>query len=194
MDNPSSQYDKRLLNLTSCAFLNTYRRTDLHTLEQSLISQIGVPITTDPSHWDLTNSEYDKIYNLWKAANFNPDAIKWINYYPGQHFDQSLVDDIAAYLRVNVHRAWISRVDPGYFSPWHWDVDDNEAEYLQKGSPKRYSIIIGPPAMGHIFILGRDYLYGVPEGAIFKWNNYKEWHSGINAGLTPKFMLHLLAY
>ena len=195
MNNPNSIYDKRLLNLKSCSFLNAYRRNDMSAVASSLIDKVGTAITTDPSHWNLKNTEYSKIYDLWKSANFNVDAIKWTNYYPDKDFSSDLVNDIAFYLRANgVHRSWISRIDPGYYAPWHWDVDDNEDEYLKHNEIKRYSIMMNSNVSGHIFMLGQDYLYNLPCGSIFKWNNYKDWHSGINAGMTPKFMFHLLAY
>lgn len=194
MDNPTAEFDKRLLKLESSVFLNTYRRIEWQEVIASLLHTEGSSVTTDPSRWNTDTPGYNEIYTLWKNANFNSNSIKWINYYPEIHFNESLVNDIASYLHVNVHRSWISRVDPGYFAPKHWDVDDNEQEYLQKGKILRYSIMMGEPTYGHIFILGNDYIYNCPKGSIFKWNNYKDWHSGINAGMTPKFMLHLLAY
>lgn len=191
----TSVFDKRLLNLNSCAFLGYYYRQDLEQLVVSLSLQEGAHVTTDPTKWNFDTNGYTEIYKMWQDANFNPSAIKWINYYPATHFDAALIDDVAFYLRLTgIHRAWISRVDPGYYAPWHWDVDDNAATYLEKGNIKRYSIMLDKPAMGHIFILGDDYLYNCPHGAIFKWNNYKDWHSGINAGMTPKYILHVLGY
>ncbi len=194
MFNPTSHFDKRLYSLKDCAFLNSFKRFNWDDIIASLAKQEGVAITTDPDRWNLDNTEYSKIHQMWLDANFNSASVKWTNYYPGKHFDEEVTKSAAKYLRVNVHRSWISRIDPGYYAPWHWDVDDNEAEYRAKGEPKRYSIMMDSPAMGHIFILGKDYIYDVPQGSIFKWNDYKEWHAGINAGLTPKYMFHLLAY
>lgn len=193
MFNPSSHFNKRLLDLSSSIYLNTYRRVNWDEIIAALPE--GVPVTTDPSRWNLDTPGYTEIYQMWQTANFNSTAIKWTNYYPEQHFPQSIIDDIATYLRLDgVHRAWISRVDPGYFAPWHWDVDDNEPKYLEKGEIKRYSVMLDEPVHGHIFVLGNDYLFETPRGAVFKWNNYKDWHSGINAGMTPKYMLHILGY
>lgn len=191
----TSVFDKRLLSLKSCAFLGYYYRYDLAELVNTLLLKEGTSVTTDPSRWNFDTSGYTDIYKMWQAANFNPNSIKWINYYPGKDYPQELVDDVAGYLRLNgVHRSWISRIDPGYYAPWHWDVDDNEETYLQKGSIKRYSLTLCEPTLGHIFILGEDYLYNTPHGSIFRWNKYKEWHAGINAGITPKFMLHVIGY
>lgn len=190
-----SVYDKRLLSLKSTAYLGYYYRFNLEDIVASLNNQLGNEISTDPSYWDMNTTGYSEIYKLWKEANFNPASIKWINYYCDKHYNQSLVDDVAKYLRLNgIHRSWISRIDPGYYAPWHWDVDDNESEYLQKGHIKRYSIMLGKPALGHILIVGEDYLYNLPEGSILKWNNYRDWHAGVNAGLVPNFILHILGY
>jgi hypothetical protein len=164
-----------------------------HTVIEMLV-QPGVDITTDPSKWHLDTPGYNEIHTMWQTANFNMSAIKWTNYYPGKHFNNTIVEQVAEHLNVGIHRSWISRIDPGFFAPWHWDVDDNEDEYLQKGNPVRYSCFIEEPAHGHIFIVGDNYYYNQPKGTLIKWDNYKDWHSGINAGMTPKYMFHLLAY
>ena len=166
---------------------------DWHNVIDNLV-QPGVEVTTDPTRWNLDTAGYSEIYTMWKDANFNMSAIKWTNYYPCKHFNNNVVKQIAEHLNVNIYRSWISRIDPGFFAPWHWDVDDSEEEYLQKGNPVRYSCFIEEPAHGHIFIVGDNYYYNQPHGTLIKWNNYKDWHSGINAGMTPKYMFHLLAY
>lgn len=159
-------------------------------------SSQGKDITVDPELWNLENPGYKEIYDRWKAANFNMDTIKWTNYYPKEHFDLDgfFCDTIVKDRGKRLLRAWISRVDPGYMAPWHYDVDDNEAEYLKKGEITRYSVFLQGAAHGHIFIVGNDYLYNREMFEMIEWNNYKDWHSGINAGLTPKYMFHLLAY
>jgi hypothetical protein len=190
-----SVFDKRLLSLKSTAYLGYYYRFNLAELISSLIDLDGSEVTTDPSRWNMDTGGYSEIYKMWQEAKFNSSSIKWINYYPDKHYTQDLVNDAARYLRLSgVHRSWISRIDPGFYAPWHWDVDDNEHEYLTKGNIKKYSIMLGKPALGHIFIVGEDYLYNLPEGSIFKWKNYRDWHAGINAGMTPNFMLHILGY
>jgi hypothetical protein len=158
----------------------------------SLEDQEGTSITADPSKWNLDTPGYTDIYKMWKDANFNPNAIKWINFYPEKNYPKEIVEELAQGLNIRVLRSWISKIDPGYFAPWHWDVDDNEEEYLQGGEIVRYSCFIEPPAMGHVFIINNDYYFNVPQGKLVKWNNYKDWHCGINGGLTPKYMLHVL--
>ncbi len=163
-------------------------------LIEHVSKQEGVSITTDPSRWNLNTHGYSEIYQLWQKANFNPNSIKWINYYPEIHYDKSIETELCNSLGIVAHRSWISRIDPGYYAPWHWDVDDNEQLYLSKGQIVRYSCFIEEPSMGHVFILGDKYLYNIPQGTIVKWDNYKEWHCGMNGGLVPKYMLHILGY
>ena len=183
------------VDLKNCVFLDTVKNINCSDITYKLTIQDGHSITTDPDRWNLDTSEYNTIYQMWKDSNFNPASIKWINYYPGKHYEQDLVNNIQSYLGLSgIHRSWISRVDPGYYAPWHWDIDDNEKFYLQKGIPTRYSIMIGESFPGQIFIIGQDHIYNCPEGSIFRWNNYKEWHCGINASMVPKYMLHILAY
>jgi len=157
-------------------------------------SQEGKTITTDPAIWNLDTPGYKEIYDRWQSANFNMDSIKWTNYYPNEHFDEMIVRKIAKELGGNLVRAWISRIDPGYMAPWHWDVDEEEANYLEKGKLTRYSCFMQGATHGHILIVGNDYLYNRDLGELIQWNNYKEWHSGINAGLTPQYILHIIIW
>ena len=52
-----------LSNLKSCAFINIYKHTDL---TKTLKDKQGSDVTTDPSRWNLDNSEYGKIHTIWK--------------------------------------------------------------------------------------------------------------------------------
>lgn len=154
----------------------------------------GDEVTTDPSRWNLSNSEYKKIYDQWEQANFNMGAVKWINYYPGKHFDQNIVDEVSKSLTVKTHRAWISRIDPGYFAPWHWDVEDNITEYESKGKIKRFSIFVSESSPGHFFTVDNKVFFNYHQGEVYEWKDYNAWHAGANAGLKPKYMFHLLGY
>jgi len=166
---------------------------DWDTLIKTLSVNDGISITPDPIKWKLDTPGYTEIYKNWNDAKFNTQAIEWINYYPGVHYSNDVTLKLSNYLKMIPLRSWISRINPGYFAPWHWDVDDNELEYLKKGYPKRISCFIEKPVHGHIFIVEDEYLFNQEQGTIYQWADYKNWHSGINAGLTPKYMLHLLA-
>lgn len=150
----------------------------------------GNVVTVDPSRWKMDNPEYRSILDLWNSKNFNTSSVKWINFYG--HKDIEI--EISNQLKLNPLRSWISCVEPGYMTGYHYDIDDHEQEYLKNGPLKRYSIFISEPDVGHIFILGKEYYFNRPQGTILKWGNYREWHNGINGGLSNKYIYHLLGY
>jgi hypothetical protein len=150
----------------------------------------GQVVTVDPARWNMSNPEYTKILDLWKSKNFNTDSVKWTNFYN----TADTASELARELNINPLRSWISCVEPGYMTGYHYDIDDNEEEYLKHGLLKRYSIFISEPTVGHLFILGKEYFYNNPQGTIVKWSNHREWHNGINGGLENKYMFHIIGY
>jgi hypothetical protein len=164
---------------------------DWNSLVESIKHHEGIPITTDPKIWRMEVPDYTKILQTWKDANYPEEMIKWINYYPEQHFSDDLGNSLCEHFKIRYRRAWISRIDPGYSAPWHWDVEDNPEEY--EGS-LRLCMFIQDGQPGHIFILGKeDYFYNMKAGQGIFWHRYNEYHIGMNAGLTPKYMYHLKA-
>ena len=178
--------------MKNCTLIDNINWIDWNNVIDQLHN--GVRITSNFDNWDLNTPGYLEIYKLWNDANFNLASAEWINYYPETHYSATIVDKISNWLNVKPIRSWISQVNPGYYAPWHWDVDDNEQEYLKGGDIQRFSCFISNTCHGHIFMLGDDYIFNQQRGNLYKWNNYKEWHSGINAGMRPKYMFHLLTY
>ena len=160
----------------------------------SVISKLstGVDIVPNPDNWNIDTPGYNEILNSWKQANYNFNAIKWTNYYPETHFSKDVELELSNQLDINPLRSWISCINPGYTAPWHWDVDDNEEEYLLHGDIVRYSIFIQDGKPGQVFMLEDHAYYNQKCGTTVKWKDYKAWHAGANAGLTPKYMYHLL--
>ena len=150
----------------------------------------GSVVTVDPDRWNMANPEYKQILNLWQENNFNIDSVKWINFYDTKDVE----DKLCKQLNITPLRSWISCLEPGWITGYHYDIDDNEKEYLKHGDIKRYSVFISKPSLGHIFILNDNYHFNNEQGKILEWNNYKDWHNGINAGLTNKYMFHILGY
>lgn len=150
----------------------------------------GKVVTVDPAKWNMNNPEYVEMLNLWKSKNFNTSIVKWTNYYEYSNVESQVADE----LRITPVRSWISCVEPGYMTGYHYDIDDNEQEYLKKGFLKRYSVFISEPDVGHLFILGKDYYFNKPQGTTLKWGHYRDWHNGINGGLSNKYMFHILGY
>jgi hypothetical protein len=150
----------------------------------------GRDITVDPSKWAMSNPEYKEMLDMWESTNFNTASVKWTNYYKYDGIESI----VAEQLKIVPLRSWISCVQPGYMTGYHYDIDDNEQEYLKHGVIKRYSIFISKPSVGHLFILGNEYFYNNPQGTILKWNHYRDWHNGINGSFTNKYMFHILGY
>lgn len=150
----------------------------------------GKVVTVDPARWKMDNPEYKEMLDLWKSKNFNTASVRWINYYDTSDIETK----VAEKLNITPLRSWISCVEPGYMTGYHYDIDDNEQEYLKHGTLKRYSIFISEPVVGHLFILGKEYFHSNMQGTVVKWSNYREWHNGINGGLANKYMFHIIGY
>lgn len=156
------------------------------------------PETTNWTQWETMEedgNEMKVVFENWKKANFNLKSIQWNNHYQGTSYPIELETKLAQHLRLKgVFRSWISKMNPGYMAPWHFDSQDEISKWLEVGEPQRFVVLMSPPSHGHIFILGEDYYFNQPQGTLFKWNHYKEWHSGINAGMLPKYQFHLIGY
>jgi hypothetical protein len=150
----------------------------------------GSIVTVNPERWNTDNPKYKEMVELWESNNFNTNSVKWTNYYD----TKELESEISKKLNIKILRSWISCVEPGYMTGYHYDIDDNEEAYLKHGSIKRYSIFISEPAIGHLFILDKEYFYNKPQGTVLKWGSYKDWHIGINGGLKNKYMFHVIGY
>lgn len=150
----------------------------------------GKVITVDPTRWNMGNPEYEEILKLWKAKNFNTASVKWTNYYNTKDIEHKIADRVG----IAPLRSWISCVEPGYMTGYHYDIDDNEQEYLKNGALKRYTIFVSEPDVGHVFILGREYYFNQTQGTMLKWDHHRMWHNGINGGLSNKYMFHILGY
>jgi hypothetical protein len=153
----------------------------------------GVEVTEEVIRsYNIDSTEMLKNLN---DAKFNKAAIKWINYYPDIHFSNSIVTQFIDLVGANgSHRAWVSRIDPGYAAPWHWDADEKERDYLKKGPITRYTLFLKDFAPGQIFVLDKDIIVQAKEGEVIKWKSHALWHSAANVSLVPNWMIHLVAY
>lgn len=167
----------------------------LNTINWAIITRTltqGHTVTMDPSQYDMLNVGYKQVLDVWQEAGVDPDVVKWTNYYPVKDFNQLVETCVADELNIVPLRSWISCIEPGFSAPWHWDVDDNEQEYLSKGPIERYTVFIQEPLPGHEFTLDTVKYENVAEGTVIKWPKYDEWHSSVNTGTEPHYMYHIL--
>lgn len=164
---------------------------DWASLVESIKDHEGVPITPDPKIWRMEVPAYSEIKKTWEEANYPDEMIKWINYYPGVHYTEEIDKLVCDHFNIGYRRSWISKIEPGYSAPWHWDVEDDPEDY---DGPLRLSIFIQDCSPGQIFILGKeDCFYNMTAGDGIFWHRFNEYHIGMNAGLEPKYMYHLKA-
>lgn len=160
----------------------------------AIIHKPGKIITADENNWNLKDPKFKNIYNLWVNNNINTASMQWINYYPGVDFNESVVAEFSEVVNAKVARAWISRVNPGFYVGLHWDADDNEDEYLKLGDLVRFTCNINEPLTGQVSIVGDDHLHSHPRGTIYQWDSYKDWHTSFNCSIKPKFQFNFLGY
>lgn len=146
-----------------------------------------------PDKTVLTSPAYKELFDLWDTSNFNYSSVQWINYYSSE-YGKNIQIEFEKIVGAKHLRSWISKINPGYCAPWHWDVDDDEEEYIEYGKLKRFVCTIGQQHPWHFSVVGNTSLHNSENGDIFLWDNYKEWHAGMNAGVTPKYQYNYLGY
>lgn len=150
-----------------------------------------------PTHKEGDNiPRLNEITSLWKEHGYRPveegGTVQWDMFFPGIHFDQSIVDKFIELYEVKEYNsAWISRVHPGKMAPIHWDINDNEAEFYKLPDKPRWHAHISKPAFGHVFVLENELLCNREQGDVFWWDSRRLWHSGMNMGLVPKYQFNL---
>ena len=139
----------------------------------------------------LLNS-YREVIGTWQKAGYDLEKIQWWDYYPGEHFDISIQDKFADMVNAIPLRVFVSEVMPGACVPYHWDVEDHEAEWLKLGSLVRYVCFMDKPKFGHVLILEDQCFYNVEQHEVYQWNNYRSYHAGTNCGSEPYYLFHFL--
>jgi hypothetical protein len=75
------------------------------------------------------DGRFDKIIEQWKKAGYDKSGtVEWINYYPDKHFDSNIVKQFEQFTNTICARAWVSKIRPGKYAPYHNDIDDKEEE------------------------------------------------------------------
>jgi len=137
-------------------------------------------------------SDYEEIAKTWLNAGYNLENIKWYDYYPGEHFDKSIETAFENLVNAKARRVWISEIMPGITSPYHWDVEDYEQQWLSEGNLVRYTCFIEQPTDGHIFVLEDHHFYNPEQHLVIKWENHRHYHAGSNCGFKPFYLFHFL--
>jgi hypothetical protein len=137
----------------------------------------------------------EEISSFWENCNYKSihegGVAGWDMFLPDINFDRSIINNFIKWTGIKNEGptyAWISRINPGYMAPWHWDVTDDET-MLSKESIRFHCHII-PSAPGHSFFVEDKCFCNQKIGDVFKWSDRKLWHAGSNCGVTPKYMFN----
>lgn len=174
-------------------FIGNCEVIDWNALLEQISNQQGEARTYGQKFYQNNDGRFDQIIQLWKTAGYeDAGTVEWINYYPSKHFDQNIVQQFETFTNVRAIKCWISKINPGRYAPYHWDVDDKEESYLQMGNLVRYSTHIGKPLPGQVFILDQEVHHMEAQGNTYQWNSYKDWHAGGNCSFRPKYLFNFL--
>lgn len=142
-----------------------------------------------------SNPHFEEMKKLYIDSNYIIDSAEWINYYPEKDYDPVVNKKFGEIIgKPKCVRAWISRINPGKTAPWHWDLDDQEEEYLKNGKLVRYICKMNNNSVGQVTILGNHAIKDFKQGDIIRWPDHRIWHGSVNCGLTPKYQFNYLAY
>lgn len=160
----------------------------------SLKMQQGEVRTIGLDFYKNADGRFNEIINSWNKAGYTPNKVEWINFYPGKHFDESVVSEFAKEVGLTHVRSWISCVRPGKSAPWHQDIDDDMEQYQALGKLYRYTCHIAAPAVGQVLLIDKESFYMVPEGTTTCWPDYMAWHGSSNCGFENHYLFHFLGY
>lgn len=157
---------------------------------------------TEPTYIGPSHKEGDPIPGLeevigvWNRAGFKTvhegGNVGWDMFVSGHAFDSSIAEKFCKFVGLDSYNScWISRIHIGNFSPWHWDVNDDEEILSARTDIRRFHCHISPPAHGHILIVENKCFYNQEQGSVYEWPSRKSWHAGMNCGLTPKYLFNI---
>jgi hypothetical protein len=141
-----------------------------------------------------------EIAENWRSAGYNLTAssdshIAWDAWYSGVHFDNEIEKKLCSYLKLEpIDMSMVTRLKPGKFAPWHWDVRDKQTQEKFESYKEivRIHIHMSQSDPGHVFVIEDNILHGRKQGDIIKWPHWKAWHGGGNCGLTPKYQFSII--
>jgi len=145
----------------------------------------------------IDNPKVQQLIKVWENAGIkNSPDIQWVDFLPDMHFSAEWVQKFGDWLDVEPAGAWVSSVPPGYMVPWHPDykMPDEEQEWLAKGYLHHYTCYICKPSFGQVSIVDKDAVYNATQGDVYEWDDWQDWHGGLNMGLETKYMFNFFGW
>ncbi len=174
-------------------FIGNCKTINWQELVDSLKDQQGDPRTYGVDFYINADGRFNQVIDLWKQAGYDKSGtVEWINYYPGKHFNQDVISKFEEYTDTTCVKAWISKIKPGKYAPYHWDIDDHEEEYLKQGQLVRYTAHPCTPNKGQVLVVDQHVFHMEHQGNVYKWEDHRAWHGGGNCSFEPKYLFNFL--
>lgn len=142
-----------------------------------------------------------EVRDLWLNAGYvanssRDNPLAWEAWYSGVHFDSAVPDVLCKELGIKpIDVSMVTRLIPGRFAPWHWDIRDQETieKFESYNKPiVRVHIHMNKPEPGHVFVIDDHTFYAEEQGSMYKWPDWKSWHAGGNCGLKSKYQFSII--
>jgi hypothetical protein len=170
---------------------------------EALVSELNIdrghyktaekPYGTDVTLSDNIQQSVDQMMQQWQHGGyFTNDSVEWINFYPGEHFNDSHVTKVAEQLNVTPKNVWVSAIRPGKCVPYHWDIETEADKWAAEGNLVRYTIFLETGKVGQVFIVGNKCFHMISQGTIYRWDKWDEYHLGFNCGFADKYVMHIV--
>jgi hypothetical protein len=174
---------------------NTLHLIDWDTVINTIKDRSGNTLKYNDSCFPKTD-DFDRLDKIWTKAGYlrNSEVVEWTNYFPGDDFDKTVVDQFRNIVRAEPWMVWISRIRPGKMAPWHFDAHSKIKDLDKLGMPIRFTCYIQSPQPGHVSIVENSSVYMPDKGSIYQWPSHDAWHCGMNGGLEDKFMFNYWGY
>jgi hypothetical protein len=174
-------------------FIGNCTSVDWDSVIDSIAELTGEARTYNKDFYLNVDGRFNEIIEIWKTAGYDKsNSVEWINYYPDKHFDSAVVKQFEEYTGTTCARAWVSKIRPGKYAPYHWDIDDYEEEYLAQGQLVRYTAHPCVPTLGQVLIVEEHLFHNEAQGNVYKWASHHNWHAGGNCSFKPKYLFNYL--
>lgn len=144
---------------------------------------------------DKDDVNSNSISEMWANAGHtrleHGGTTGWDMYFSGKQFDHKFIETVCESLQVQNIASWVSAIHPGNYAPWHYDTQVDET-YFNRPCVERYHIHLENWKPGHVFFVGDNALINYSQGDVYKWDSWKDWHAGANAGYSTKYTLNMI--
>jgi hypothetical protein len=174
-------------------FVGNCKTIDWQNLIDQLESQEGDLKAFGVDFYKNVDGRFNENIQLLADAGYEQaGTAEWYNYYPTTHFSEDIVKKFETWTNTKCARAWLSKIKPGRYAPYHVDIDDNEEQYLSQGELVRYTCHPCKPEKGQVLIVDSMVFHLEDQGNVYRWGHYRNYHGGGNCSFKSKYLFNYL--